>query len=298
MRKSQIGRTVKVGIFSIIAIVIITALIFTVGSRQRSFGKKKRVYVEFNNVSGLKKGNSIRFAGVVIGAVEKIEITSDTTVMVTLLISEDESKFIKTDSKVNISTEGLLGSKYIRITAGSQDLRSIQDGDHLSGIEPVDMDETMVSIAETGNNFKNISGQVNQIVSKVNNGEGFIGGLIADTIMNHKINVILNSFISTGENTKTITHGFREFVDTVKITGNNLLVVSEELKGMSYKLRPDSSTIGTLINDTLMTPKIYTTISDFQITAENAKVTSAKMKNSWIVKTFGGKSEEKKKKKK
>src|SRR6478736_5782217 len=98
MKRGDVLDRIKVGFFVIIGLILITALIFYIGSNQQLFGKKKTVQAIFKDVSGLKKGNAVRFSGVIIGKVENIEILGDLSVKVTLGIDEESIKFIRKDA--------------------------------------------------------------------------------------------------------------------------------------------------------------------------------------------------------
>src|SRR6478735_828634 len=154
MRKVEVISRIKVGFFVIIGIILITALIFYIGSNQQLFGKKKNIEAIFKDVSGLKKGNAVRFSGVVIGKVENIEILGDSAIKVTLGIDEEAISFIKKDSKGIISTEGMLGSKYIKISGGSDKLAGVQDGDTIRTEQALEMDQIFETINDTGTQAK------------------------------------------------------------------------------------------------------------------------------------------------
>jgi phospholipid/cholesterol/gamma-HCH transport system substrate-binding protein len=296
MGKKNFIQTVKIGIFTVIGLSIMTTLIFYIGSREKAFGAKKKVTVTFKNVSGLKTGNAVRFAGVTIGSVDKIQIISDSAVLVTLVIDADDSKFVKKDSKVSISTEGLLGSKYLKVTSGSSNISSVEDGDHLATLEPVDFDEILSVLNESGNNMRNITGKVDQIVNKINTGEGLLGAIISDTTMNEKFDHIVNTFATTWHNANKFALKMIETVDTFKIAGGNTVKVSRQLEEFSKKLNNDSSTLGKIISDTTMARQINTAIVQMQSTASEVEETSSRVKESWIVNLFGKKNKNKKKK--
>jgi phospholipid/cholesterol/gamma-HCH transport system substrate-binding protein len=52
----------------------------------------------FKSVSGLEVGNNVRFSGINIGTVDEIELITDTSVLVALVIRKEFQQFIKTDA--------------------------------------------------------------------------------------------------------------------------------------------------------------------------------------------------------
>ena len=76
---------------------------------------------EFDNIGGLKVGAPVTMAGVRIGQVTAIRFDpSDYKAVVTLRIDPQYNQ-IPDDSYASIQTPGLLGAKYIGISAGGSD---------------------------------------------------------------------------------------------------------------------------------------------------------------------------------
>lgn len=314
MKTGQIVNRIKVGVFVAIAIVLVTSLIFYIGSNHQKFGSKREVYTIFKDVAGLKKGNIVRYAGVAIGTVEAIDIIGDSSVRVTLLVDIEAGKFIKKDSKASISTEGLLGSKYVKISYGSPDAGSIESGDMLTAVEPVDVDKFMTMLNETGMNAKSITANLDSITSGIKNGKGSLGALIANDDVINQVGDILTSFERSGTNTTQLTGKMMRVVDTLqeassntivitenmkqagessvfimedlKTAGENSVVVSKNLKHFSEKLNNDSSALGRILADTSMGEQLMETLQTLKTTAEDVQETSAKVRSSFLVRIF------------
>ncbi|MGZ4047043.1 MAG: MlaD family protein, partial [Bacteroidia bacterium] len=135
----------------------------------------------FKNISGLEVGNNVRFSGINVGTVENIRIINDTTVKVYLIIDKDVQEFIKTDSYVKIGSDGLIGDKIANITQGSSKGRTVSEGQYLKSIEPLETDAIMANLNATGENATIISGELAEILHKVNTGNGTIGRLLHDS---------------------------------------------------------------------------------------------------------------------
>ena len=76
------------------------------------------VTAEFNNVGDLKVGSPVSIAGVRIGSVESVSFDPKSFKAVVGLNIESNYKQIPDDSDASIQTAGLLGGKYIGLTAG------------------------------------------------------------------------------------------------------------------------------------------------------------------------------------
>ena len=58
--KTTTGQKLKIGIFTIIGIVILFVAIFLIGSQKNLFSSTYTVYGTFKNVGGLQIGNNVR----------------------------------------------------------------------------------------------------------------------------------------------------------------------------------------------------------------------------------------------
>jgi phospholipid/cholesterol/gamma-HCH transport system substrate-binding protein len=168
-------------------------LIFLIGRQKNLFNPVIELSTNFSNVSGLAVGNIVRFSGINVGSVGTIEIINDSTVKVRLLIQRNVQRFIKSDSRVSIGSEGIIGDRILVISQGSTEASSVMDGDVLASIEPVETDAIINSLSVTAGNFEIISDQLAEVMIRINNGEGTIGRLIQDSAISENITqMILN----------------------------------------------------------------------------------------------------------
>ena len=70
----------KLGVFSVIALVVAIAAIYVIGQQKNKFGSVLHVYSMFSSVSGLKVGSNVRLGGIDVGTVNAISLVTDTTV--------------------------------------------------------------------------------------------------------------------------------------------------------------------------------------------------------------------------
>ncbi len=100
---------VRLGLFIAGGFVLFVLAIFIIGKQKNMFNPVFKLTTTFLNVSGLQVGNNIRFSGINVGTVDNITIINDSTVRVDMLVRQEIKKFIKSDSKVSIGSEGLIG---------------------------------------------------------------------------------------------------------------------------------------------------------------------------------------------
>lgn len=181
MDKQQEKFKIRLGFFILLGLLIFVAAIFIIGKQKHLFDPVFRVRATFYNVSGLQVGNNVRFSGINVGTVDRILIINDSTVSVELLLLTRIQKFIKSDAEVTISSEGIIGDRLLLIGQGSPDAAAIKNNQLLASKEPVETDDIIASLEVTALNAEIISGELAEIVTKINSGQGTLGRLIQDT---------------------------------------------------------------------------------------------------------------------
>jgi phospholipid/cholesterol/gamma-HCH transport system substrate-binding protein len=76
---------------------------------------------KFDNVGDLKVGSPVQMSGVEVGRVTKIDFDQKEYKAVVILRINAKYNLIPTDSDASIYTQGLLGGKFIGLTAGGAD---------------------------------------------------------------------------------------------------------------------------------------------------------------------------------
>ena len=125
-------RSINVGLFVVIGILIFVVGILTIGSMKKVFSSTITVKSIFDDVNGLKVGNNIWYSGVKIGTVKSIRFLANSQVEVMLNIEEKSQEFVRKNAKAKVSTDGLIGNKIIVIYGGTQKVPSIEDGDEIA----------------------------------------------------------------------------------------------------------------------------------------------------------------------
>jgi phospholipid/cholesterol/gamma-HCH transport system substrate-binding protein len=126
MRKST--TELKVGIFAIIVILVLSYMTFKVGSLPLLWEKGYRLYVEFDDISGLDEKSRIRIAGVESGIVDRITL-EEGKAKITLLLNPDVK--VHKDAIAYLGMTGLLGDKYIALDTGTPDSPLLESGDRI-----------------------------------------------------------------------------------------------------------------------------------------------------------------------
>lgn len=190
----------KVGIFIFIGIVILSVIVFSIGNFY-TIKKGYTVNVIFSFANGIGVGAPVRYAGVEVGEIQDIKVYFDEEndrPMVKLVAWASQDTWINEDSKATINTLGLLGEKYLEITAGSKETARLKDGDTLRGRDPV-------STEELTRETKIILGKLDATLESLNNivGDEQLREDLKDTVSNlNSLSIELREFVSTARNGK------------------------------------------------------------------------------------------------
>ena len=105
------------------AVVLIIAIAFMMFAYQSSNLKTIKGYpikAKFTSVSGIGIGTDVRIAGIKVGVVTDLALEPDTYRAIVTFQIKDEIK-LPVDSGAAIGSDGLLGSKYMKIEPGADD---------------------------------------------------------------------------------------------------------------------------------------------------------------------------------
>jgi len=209
--RTTTGQKLKIGIFTIVGILILFIAIFLIGSQKNMFSSTYKVYGVFKNVGGLQVGNNVRLAGINVGVVQSVNILTDTSVRVDLTLNKSVEKFVKTDAKLSIGTDGFIGDKLITIAPGGANTTQMaKEGQQLGTIPPIDVDKIIAKGTRILDNAADLTGDLSEIVAKVNNGKGSIGRLLNNDKMAKDMESTVKEAQSTIKSVHTSTGTLNE----------------------------------------------------------------------------------------
>jgi phospholipid/cholesterol/gamma-HCH transport system substrate-binding protein len=176
--KTTMSQKTRIGLFTVIGLLILVAGIFIIGKKKNLFGDTFHIYGTFNNVGGLQVGNNIRFAGINVGTVEDISIISDTMIRVDMVLQSKIKPFLKSTSFASIGSDGLMGDKLITITPGAANTSVLANGSRIITINPLDFDKSIAKLTKVAANAEIISGELAAMSIQIREGKGSMGRLL------------------------------------------------------------------------------------------------------------------------
>ncbi|MCU0371751.1 MAG: MlaD family protein [Ignavibacteria bacterium] len=270
---NKLIKKLVVAFFIATGLLLFLVAIFIIGSKQNMFTSTMKIYSAFETVSGLREGSTVRFNGISVGTVDGIDIISGSKVMVEMTVVSSVRQFIKRDSKAKVVSEGLIGNKIIDITPGSENVPSINEGEWLESIKPVDAEDILKSLKETGENASIMSQDLADILSKVNNGEGTLGQLINNNSLYNGVDSTLRGVaVSTG----LVNNVLRNITSSVNVITTEIIPmtqkirdITEDISEITRKINSSESVVGTLLTDTTFANNLKSVIRNADQTTAN-----------------------------
>lgn len=174
-RKKDKKNLVQVGIFLTGLTAVLMVMIISIGKETSLFDEKVSIKARVANVSNLKQGSYVELKGIRIGSVTQIEIISEEEVEITMKILERELKWIKEDSRVSISTAGLVGDKFVEIYKGSKEAAAFNPGeDVLTAEEGTDFKKIMTKGESIASITERILTKIDTILANMEDGKSLV----------------------------------------------------------------------------------------------------------------------------
>jgi phospholipid/cholesterol/gamma-HCH transport system substrate-binding protein len=266
MSTSSNKRSVIVGVFIVIGIIILIVGVLTLGGQRKTFVKAINVEAVFDDVGGLQKGNNIWFSGVKIGTVKSIRFYGDSKVQISMNIDNASKQYIHKDARAKISTDGLIGNKIIVIYGGTSTTEAIEDGDKLIADKPFNSDEMMATLQENNKNLIGITGDFKIIGKRLVDGKGTIGALLADSVMSRKLNNTMNNLNAISGNLRTASQNSNKVV--------------KSFSDYASKLETPGSLAGELVSDTMVFSNLKAVVVQLQQAATDANAITNNLKQA------------------
>ncbi|MBI4839742.1 MAG: MCE family protein [candidate division NC10 bacterium] len=207
------SREVRVGLFLVVAFLILIALFELVG-KETIFARMVEYRTSFKAIPGLKLGDPVRLAGVDVGTVRDIRVIG---ARVEVVMRVKPGTPVKTDSIATIKLTSLLGTNFVDLTFGSPAAQVAPPGSLLQSSEPPDLNTLLARLNDAAGDVQTLAKQVNEglgksiepissafqsmdkIAKKIEKGEGTLGRLITDDGLYREIRGIAGNLSRVSE---------------------------------------------------------------------------------------------------
>ena len=230
----------KIGIVSIVALILASVLIFLLSGEGGFFWQQYSIKTVFRNIQGLKAGAPVRVAGVEVGAVSETNFVGD-EVEVVMEISREHQARITTGSRAMLGSVSLLGEAAVDITASGAGTPIPEWGYVLAGAAPP-------TIAEVGAQATAGIEEITLLMKDIRSGRGTVGKLFTDDGVYRDLNTLLQSadrVVSQIANGR----GTLGRLSNDPALYNDLSSAVADLRTVTGRIRSGEGSLGKLLND-------------------------------------------------
>ncbi len=299
-------QTARVGLFFLLGMALVWVTYESL-SGGRLFKKEGYTIVAgFENLEDLKVADDVKMAGVSIGSVEKTRLSKGRA---EAILRINPSVKIPSDATATIGMAGLIGTNYIGIDLGSPGAAPLADGAEIRTKVTPDINKIMTQLGDLGQKLEgalgsfstavNGSGQaggglfqkldrlitensakidatmsnLQEITTKLNQGEGTLGRLINDPKLHDDLVATVGELKTAAGQAKTFIADAQGIVSQVKSgqgtlgvllydeqAAANLKGTVKNLKDLSDKVARGEGSLGRLINDDSLFLSAQTTL--------------------------------------
>lgn len=322
----QTFNNVRLGAFVLAGLTFIIVLLYLIGKNQHLFGSSFVLKVQLDNVQGLKSGNNVRYAGIDVGTVKKINILNDTTMQVEMVIDELVKPVIRKNAIVSIRTDGLVGNKVVEISSSKTPASPVEDGDVLSARKSIDTDEMLRTLSKTNNDLAIITEGLKTTIGKINNSTALWNLLNEEGIPNHLKKSAYNIHQATDKANRMIADlqsivlgvkngkGSLGAIVTDTALGQNLNAavlkikevgdqadrlsqqISSAVKGIQKDIDQGPGTVNALLKDSVMANKLNRSLENIQKGTDGFNQNMEALKHNFFFRGYFRKLEKEKKK--
>jgi len=242
----------KVGLVLTIALLILVVAVFFAANIQNIFSEKEELKIQFTDVMGLRKGAPVSILGIEEGSVKSIKLDPVYGVVVTVTVNTKSLKFVNKQSHATIMTMGLLGDKYIELSAGPPQGESIRPGEMIKGSAETGMRRVMETVGVAIEKIGQFIERMDSLVTKVEKGQGTIAKFLNDPSL-------YNNLTESSRHLSEMLADIKNSQGTMKLLiedpslYNKALATASSTEEFSKKLNESVGTLKKLIDD----PELY-----------------------------------------
>lgn len=217
----------RVGLFIALGVSLICVAVLVLGSESALFSRLNSYSARFQDVQGLIKGAKVVLNGIRVGIVDSVDILSGQTgVQVDFSVDKKYVEWLRGDSESEIATQGVLGDKYLVITAGSSNESLLPPRSFVKVREGGGLTQLLSRSEQVMESFKSITKNLDRIFSEL--------------AKDNRSKTIFEGLSQSAKNFAALS---------TKLNRLELDQVSQELNLILKKINNGKGTLGALVND-------------------------------------------------
>jgi phospholipid/cholesterol/gamma-HCH transport system substrate-binding protein len=239
---------IKLGLFVLAGLLFLVLLLYMIGKNRSFFGANFHLKARFEHIQGLQPGNNVRYSGINVGTVKKINIISDTSIEVEFVIENKMKNIIRSNAIASIATDGLVGNRVLNINPSKKASAMASNGDILVSKKAVDTDEMLRTLYKTNDDIAVIASDLKATVARINN----------------------STALWTLLNDKELPQNFRLSASNIRLASANANAMVSDLKTMVSDVKNGKGSLGAIIADTSMARHLIAAIEKIKVVADEA----------------------------
>lgn len=269
--KTATARTkITVGAFILAALLILAVGVLTLGDQVPFFTKRHRYVAVFKDAGGLQVGAPVRMGGLQIGMVTALDLVYEAgagVVNATLEVDEPHQELIRSTSRATLQTQGVLGDRFISVSAGDPQSPQIGAGARIPSEESL----ALAQVVETSNKLLNslvvTAGNVAELSKGLPKGET-LASIDDEVLRTIRALRSLSENLEQG-NALDVLLGEKDAKASAARTMANLEAASASILASVRKVEQGQGTLGLLVND----PGLYDDVKSLLGRANRSKFT-------------------------
>jgi len=245
----------KIGILTAFALIMAALLIFAVGGGTGFWWQVYPLKVIFKDVATVQPGSPVRVAGVVVGSITDVKLTS-AAVEVWFQINKDVQPLVTTESRATIGSISLLGEGALDISAAPQGAPIPRWGYVQAGPVPT-------SIAQLSDQANAGLNEARLLIEDLRAGKGTAGKLFTDDALYRELDAFVRSAervatgVADGRGTLGKLSKDSQLYDELQQSVNNL-------NAITARIRNGEGSLGQLMNDPAFAKSLSATSQNFE----------------------------------
>ncbi|HYA26899.1 MAG TPA: MlaD family protein [Thermodesulfovibrionales bacterium] len=256
-RKQLMWSKLKVGVVITLALITLFFTVFFAGGIENIVSPKVELKAKIQDVKGLRKGAPVWLSGIEIGAVRDISLHPRYGAVITLSLKKSAAQYIREDSHASVLTMGLLGDKYVEVSAGTQEAGPIKPGDMIAGASQLEIKDVMETGIASIQKMTDFIDKMDHLVTRIEKGEGTMSRLLSDPSLYDNLRDSAKTLSLTMKEMREARGSVRLLVEDPTLY-QNLLSASSSLEGFSKKMNESSGTLKKMIEDPALYDKLLT----------------------------------------
>lgn len=249
------GSNVKLGAFVFIGTVVLLVGLYLLGTKRDLFSRTLDVHARFTEVSGLRVGNNVRYAGIDVGTVERVTILSDTLVLVEMMIRLDAAQHMRSNAVARIASDGLMGNKLVTIEPGEGTGAPLDEDMEIATAPGLDTDAMLKSLGRSNDNVVEITNDLRELTQRLNSERGLVG-MMSDTVLVDDIG---------------------RAIKEVRLAATNARMLTERANTVVRDLQNGQGALGALIGDPATNKQVRGVVANLQSVSDSLLVVAQRI---------------------